>query len=237
MVQMVGTSRKELFKTEEFGLMADEVAQGALSHGLAWFKSHPIQPVGSYMDPIEYPYPDAVFFPREDPDSPTCCTKNEGVGLVGEYQISAQRNLWARYEMRRQGDPALGYDRLAAHDITNLRYPGHSLGEGLGWDVRARGMVYKRLDPAREPDETPNKVMGRSAFQVELRRMTLDLPEESALIVNSFADVTLPAAGVTIDGNGAYGITAPRRGAAGGELSRGRQRSARLFHDGVQLVH
>ena len=95
---------------------------------------------------------------------------------------------WARYEVKRQTDPAVGpYDTHAVHDITGERLhtgdPSEQNGEGLVWYIESTGYVFRRHDDTKPYNISPNEVVAKARVSTEIRRLKLQLPAECAYIV------------------------------------------------------
>ncbi len=168
---------------------ADNVARAGIIDALAWFRR------AGVTGTVGGGYNGSAFFPRFNANPDMRDTLDENIGLVKEYQLNSQKNLWARYEIRRQKDPNLGsvnaalpvdaatnppnpIDPLAAHDITNLRASAWDLGQGVVWGIESKGYVFQKntLDPTVAFNKAPNVVLATSRISSEFRRLYMDAP-------------------------------------------------------------
>lgn len=168
-------------------LYSEEAAQSGLADALTWFRRQTVQPVANPL-----PDPHDAFAPTESTGTVACCTLDASVGLVGEYLISPSKNIWARYEIRRQGPTSQNpVDPLAAHDISDQWFPGHSAGEGLVWSLTSTGYSFTKADPLKRFDEAPNKVLNQARFDLDIGYVALNLPAPSALIAPDISQIVL----------------------------------------------
>jgi hypothetical protein len=183
--QVIGTSSRATLQQANVASQADNIARAGIVDAIMWFRNQSKQPVGNYSDPTTYPYPDAIFYPRQS----TGDTINEAVGLVKEYQLNANSNLWAHYEVRRQTvnnvtTPSAN-DPRAVHDVTGLRLPS-AAGQGLAWYIESAGYVYAQVSPSSTTayNQAPNKVLAHARVSMEIRRLALTLPSGAVVITN-----------------------------------------------------
>jgi hypothetical protein len=193
--QMISTSRDQTDQQAHFYAQADNVARAGLVDAIAWFRRQRVQPVATTV-----PYPDAAFQPLAAAGD----TDDESIGLVREYPISQTSSLWARYEVKRVNDPS-NPDPHAVRDITDKRFEGESAGRGLCWSLESLGYVYRRRDSAAPFNVAPNEIVARSRMGTEIRRLTMRLPVDAAVIVNNRDGVTLDFNG-WITGGSAVGL-------------------------------
>lgn len=198
-IRLIELSQKETKQQLSTTAQADNVARAGLIDAVSWFRRQTPQPVRSLSDPVAYPYPDAAFYPRVSTITALSDTIDEAVGLVKEYQLAEGTGLWARYEVLRQtsnnvADPAT-HNARAVHDITDKRVEGYSAGEGLCWSLESVGYVYRLRDPNVAFNVAPNQVVAKSRMATEIRRLTMTLPLNAAVIVNNRSNVTLNANG------------------------------------------
>jgi len=205
-MQLVTISRRDTQHNLKILAQADQVARAGLVDAIAWFKRQPIQPVRSSANPIEYPYPDAAFFPRTSTDPVTSATLDESVGLVKEYSVSEVSWLWARYEIKRQQDPSANpHDPRAVHDLTESSVDGFSAGDGLAWYIESAGYVYRLKDSSLPFNQPPNEIIAISRASTEIRRLAVALPVNAAVIVTDRVNVTVNSNG-RITGNNDAGL-------------------------------
>ena len=180
---LIIASRQDTGLHQNVLTQADNVARAGLVDAMSWFKRQTIQPTKSGVPPTAYDYPDAAFNPKYDINPFVSDTMDESIGLVKEYQLSEDNLTWVRYELYRQKDPASNpYDEHAVHDITEQRIDGRENGEGWVWYLESAGYVYRRRDPAKAFNESPNEILARVRAASEIRLVTLNLPAHSAVV-------------------------------------------------------
>ncbi len=185
MINMNKISNEKTKLQRMTGLTAENVAEAGIEHALQWFrKQQAALPVNEQGNPIRknaLPYEDAAFQPLNfDPLHPNNTnysdTIDESTGIVKEYSL-ADAVHWARYEVRRQ--PVGDLNANAVHDITHLRIPGHTSGEGLVWEVVSKGYIFQKLDAAKLYDQLPNKIIARATSKAELWSLQLNLATDA----------------------------------------------------------
>lgn len=184
-VQLVVNAFKESKHQQSYIAEAENVARAGLVDAIAWFKRQPQQPVRSGFPPTFQPWADGAFNPKFSTNPLHCDTIDESIGLVKEYPLSEDGLRWARYEVRRQTNPAVApYEPFAVHDITAERlHTGEKSGEGLVWYLASTGYVYRRRNPAVPFNVWPNEIIAKVKVSTEIRRISLRLPAECAYIV------------------------------------------------------
>jgi len=202
--QLIETSFKEMKLQQSYILQAENVARAGLVDAIAWFRRQSTQPVKSGVPPAPGCWEDGAFNPKTSTDPAHCDTIDESIGLVKEYQLSETGLLWARYEVKRQTNPAVApYDPHAVHDITAERlHTGEQKGEGLVWYIESVGYVYRRKDSSKAFNVSPNEVIGKARVSTEIRRISLRLPAECAYIVNNGGGYSASSRKVKIYKNG-----------------------------------
>jgi hypothetical protein len=201
-MQLMEISHRETKQQLKISAQATNIAAAGLIDAVSWFRRQNTQPVRSFSDPVAYPYADAAFYPRQSSND----TIDESVGLVKEYELTSGTDLWARYEVRRQADPALNaVDEDAVHDVTDKRVQGFQAGEGLCWSIGSIGYVYRLRDPNVAFNASPNVVVARSRVSTEIRRLSITLPVNAAVIKTSRNNTTLTNNG-RITGVAAVGL-------------------------------
>lgn len=211
--QLIVTSYKETKTQQNVVAESDNVARAGLVDALAWFKRQSQQPVSSGVPPgykTGYSWVDGAFYPRYNIDRTKCDTIDESIGLVKEYQLSLDGAKWARYEVRRQGDPATHpYEARSAHDVTSQRIFNRQDGEGYVWYLESFGYVYMNRNPDAAFNVSPNKIIATARSSTEIRRLTLTLPAECAVIVKNGGSGSAYSVAVNhngkIDGGPHYG--------------------------------
>jgi hypothetical protein len=172
---------------------AENAARAGLVDAISWFRRQTTQPV---RQTASHPYPDAAFAPQYSSNSATSDTIDASIGLVKEYQLTDDNKLWARYEVRKQtpswtstSDP--NYNSKAVHDITESRVQGYSNGSGLVWYLESTGYVYRRDDSSAAYNTAPNQVIAKTRVSTEIRRITITLPANCAVVINNRGNVTM----------------------------------------------
>ncbi|MFA5160754.1 MAG: hypothetical protein WC421_00755 [Elusimicrobiales bacterium] len=185
--QLIATSHKETKIQQHVLTEADNLARAGLVDCISWFKRQTVQPVRSGVPPTLYSYPDAAFYPRYNANPLLRDTIDESTGLVKEFPITNDNSKWGRYELQRQTvNPASGGANVhAVRDITGDRVDGHYSGEGLVWYLESAGYIYKKVDPAKAYNVSPNVVLSRVRASTEIRRISLSLPMEAAFTVKN----------------------------------------------------
>lgn len=201
-MQMVQVSSKRTRQQTHLSVQADNVARAGLIEAISWFRRQATQPVRSSSDPVAYPWADAAFFPRENAIEALADTMDEDIGLVKEYALTEDTNVWGRFEIRRQQDTATNpEDTQAVHDISHKRIEGASAGDGLAWYVESTGIVFRRKDSGVAFNVAPNEVIGRARVATEIRRIALTLPANGAVITRRRNLVTCSNNGRIVGGN------------------------------------
>lgn len=181
--QLIVTSLRESHKQKAIYAQAEAIAKAGVTDALSWFRRQQSQPVRSGYPVPGGTYPDAAFYPRQDTD-----TIEESIGLVKEELMISDPPVYGRYEVKRQSvdnyvNPSLT-DPDAVHDITGQKLQGRYAGEGLIWSIESKGYVFVKRDPAKEYNESPNEILGRATISTEFRRITIQLPTNSAVFID-----------------------------------------------------
>jgi len=191
--QMIKISHQDTKMQLSYTGQAENTARAGLIDTIYWFKRQVEQPVRSNRDPIKYPYADAAFDPQYNSDPTKSDTIDQSIGIVKEYFLTDTGPLWARYEVRRQKDPAYyPYDSTAVQDITAQRVSGRIAGEGLVWYIESRGYIYKKLDAGKSFNQAPNVIVSRARVATEIRRLDLSLNANAACITNTGGSSSSP---------------------------------------------
>lgn len=207
--RLMGLSRHDTNKIMSKDQSRD-IARGGVLDALHWFRRQTTQPVGKISDPSGILYPDAAFAP-DNSNTPKGGSIEPTMGLVKEYEFSPEKNIWARHEVRRQsvdnsGNPSVT-DPRAAHDISALRSPTASAGDGLAWSLVCRGIVYQRNSPLAAFDQPPNRILSETFAYSEIRKISIssNILSQRAVIVTPNANTIEPLEYTTISGE----FTAP----------------------------
>lgn len=170
---------------------AQAVAEAGLVDAYAWFRRQSVQPV-------------TTFAPRLDlsVDPPINETDDPSIGLVREYEVSAQ--LWARYEVR-HATPAEAYTDAnqnglfdpgepftdtngngkwdASRETQDISLERGQSGAGAIWLLVSRGMVFRRPRLDLPLGEGPNVRLASARVATEIRRLALTPPSEGVYCV------------------------------------------------------
>jgi hypothetical protein len=76
------------------------------------------------------------------------------------------------------------------HDITSKLGKGNA-GEGLAWQLEARGIVYLRLDSNAAYNASPNHVVESMRLSEQILALGLRRPAESAVLVGTASGISL----------------------------------------------
>jgi len=188
--QLISTSFKETKYQQNFVAEAENVARAGIVDTISWFRRQSTV-VKSGPSPTPPHWIDEPFNPKYDADPTKSYTIDENIGLVKEYQLSENGVKWARYEIKRQTNPAVApYDSNAVHDITGSRIPSKQDGDGLAWSIVSTGYVYRKVGtgPFTSP---PDILISRAKVSTEIRRIDITRPENSAVIVGNANNVVI----------------------------------------------
>jgi len=198
-VQRITTSFKETKYQLNAIAEAENIARAGLVDAVSWFRRQKSQPVASGYPPIKYSWPDGAFDPKYNTNPSKCDTIDESIGIVKQYKLSEDNNIWVRYEVRRQQELAI-YDPNAVHDITAQRIFDKQNGEGLLWSIVSFGYVYNYVSTATPFNIAPNKIIAKAQVSTEIRRMYVNPPVESAYIVKDGGTAISPTVIINING-------------------------------------
>jgi hypothetical protein len=173
---------------------ANNMARAGLLDAMSWFRRQP-NIVSSLANPTLYSYPDQAFAPQYSTNTAQSDTMDSSIGIVEQYQIDSNNTLWGRYEVH---IATQGYqsDPNSVHDISALRIPGQQAGAGLAWYLASTGYVFRNVNPAVPFNQSPNQIVGTAKVVTEIRRVSLILPLQAAVIVGG------PNVAVTATNNG-----------------------------------
>jgi len=167
------------------------IAKSGLQEGVSWFNRQTSQPVKYESSDAEQNCADQAFFPKENTSIPEKGdTLDESIGLVKEYRLD--QNLYGRFILKRQDcDNPTPH---AVRDIT-LERGKNSLsnlddGQGISWYLESEAILYEKNDPNAEPDESPNRILGKRIVGTEISRLKLSPPSKSAVTVFGTATST-----------------------------------------------
>ncbi|MEZ5963789.1 MAG: hypothetical protein R3F56_08080 [Planctomycetota bacterium] len=210
-----------------------QFARAGLIEALGWFRKQTSQPV-------------MAFDPRLDTlaTPPVLDTQEPDIGIVREFQISGL--VWGRYEVWKQWDSDPNPTRLAwrrqvqCEDISAQR---GSAAAGNVWLVRSVAYVFQRPDDTKAYNVAPNRVLGSSILETELRRLTLVPPGMAAVCCGTAAGSAVRDK-TNIQGAGGAAVYYRRNGTttftvSGGAVTQGgvtRNTSTQIYDDSVTAV-
>jgi hypothetical protein len=199
--QFLATSSRSTLQQMNVRTEAENAARGGLTDTITWFRNQSKQPVGSYSNTSAYPYPDAAFAPLQSNGD----TIDQSLGLVQEYPLRNNSNLYARYQVLQQANPATNpWNSHAVHDITASRLPPpYYNGQGLAWYIESAGYIYIKNSSTTAYNQWPNRVLANASVSVEIRRIALNTAT-SALTVDNPNNVTLTNNGRLAGGTTTY---------------------------------
>ncbi len=182
-----------------------DIARGGILDAVNWFRRQTLQPVASESPTAgRYPTPDAAFAPTTSTSEPDGGSMDAAVGLVKEYELSPERNFWARHEVRRQAGSTP--DPHAAHDISALRFANVPAGEGRAWSLVSRGIVFEKIDADAAFNQAPNRVVRDAFAYSEIQRFLIAIPPPAAVVTPDAKDSLVFRSYTTVDGQTAPGV-------------------------------
>ncbi|MDD5260023.1 MAG: helix-turn-helix domain-containing protein [bacterium] len=194
--RMISVSAKDTKHQLLTTAMADNIAKAGLIDTVSWFRKQMIVKGTGY-----YPNPDDAFYPRQASGD----TEDEATGLVKTYLLNDEEQTWARYEIKRQPASPQPYDAHAVHDITDQR-TNFPAGDGLVWYLESQGFIYKKVDPTKNYNEEPNRVLSKSRMSGEIRQLSMSLPVNAAVSCVQGNQVHVNSNGIIDGGTDAYGV-------------------------------
>ncbi len=166
---LIEANNKVVGRQLAFYGQASNAAQAGLVEALAWFRKQQTQPV-------------TAFGPRRDLNAnpPLNETDDATIGIVRDYEISRQSNVWGRYEVRRS----------AVTDVSTAR---GKTGSGIVWQVQSVGIVYVRntSDMTVAYNTPPNRVIATQTASTEFQRLSMVLPGQAGINSSRGDRVTL----------------------------------------------
>lgn len=210
-----------------------QFARAGLIEALGWYRKQTSQPV-------------LTFNPRLDTAAtpPVLDTQDPDIGIVREFQISGL--IWGRYEVWKQWDTDPNPTRLAWRrqvQCTDISTRRGSSAPGNVWLLRSVAYVFQRSDSAKAYNAAPNRVLGSSILETELRRMTL-VPPGMAAVCCGTASGSAIRDRVNIQGAGGNAVYYRRSGTSsitvsGGAVTQGgvtRNTTTQTYDDSVTAV-
>jgi hypothetical protein len=176
---LMDANNKVIGRQLTFYGQASNAAQAGLVEALSWFRKQATQPV-------------TTFAPQRNLASnpPLNETDDAAIGIVRDYEISHQSNIWGRYEVR----------KTAVVDVSRGR---GKTGSGTVWQVQSLGIVYVRnaSDMNVPYNQAPNKVLNTQTAQTEFQRMSMVLPGQAGINSDRADRVTLTTRARVFGGN------------------------------------
>jgi len=145
---------------------ANAFAKAGLTEALAWYRRQSTQPVTTFAPALD-----------QGAVPPVLDTMDPAVGLVREFEITG--SLYGRYEVPLNEVEDISLSRGMMSDCGGV------------WLLLSRGYVYRRNDPTKEFNETPNTVLTRTHLTTEIRRFTLTPPAKAAICAPSGTDLDI----------------------------------------------
>ncbi len=178
---------------------ANQFARSGITEALAWFRRQTSQPVLDF-EPIVDNLATPPIVDSDDPD----------VGIMREFSIAG--NTWGRYEVWKEwaADPDL--TRLAWRQQMELRDISTERGQsspGGSWRLRSIGYVFRRNNPSMAFDEQPNRILASQRLEIEISRLLLAPPGQSALSVADGNSAHINTKGRIVGGATGSGIYYP----------------------------
>lgn len=153
------------------------VALAGINHAISWLKRQPSQPV-TVFDPKAN-----TNDPDEEPETPP---GEEPIGLVNEFLIDAQNNVWGRYEVARSLNAPARSPLPTTGPRDTTHYPGgigwyaedigRQRGQAAGtvWRFRCRGYVFTKKDGYTVWTDPKAR---KTTLEAEVRRTTPNFRE------------------------------------------------------------
>lgn len=174
-----------------------QAANAGLSDTLSWFRRQ--TGTVAAFDPVLDPggVCPGVGVDHTPPHNPVRNdTDDMAIGVVREYQVSAQGNVYARYESRKNPTPATGAGVI---DISLLR--GQTAPARI-WQIESEGIVYVKNDAAVAFSVAPNRVLSRRTLRADVRRVEVTPPALAAVCTGPGAQVNIQGNGSVVGGAG-----------------------------------
>ncbi len=171
MLRAASTQSVVKFRVES---QATQFARSGLTDALNWLRRQTSQPVAAF-NPILDTSADPQILDTDEPE----------IGLVREFEIEG--DVWGRYEVWKEWDADPDAKRLAwrkqyeCKDITGER---GVYGSGNVWFLRAVGYVFLRRDSNKPYNAKPNRILSSVLLGIEVRRLSLQPPTQTALSVH-----------------------------------------------------
>lgn len=180
---------------------ASQFARSGITECLSWFKKQTTQPVLTFAPVLDT----GVVPPRNETDDPD-------IGLVRDFRITG--NVWGRYEIYKPWDADPDSSRLAFRKRVQIRDISLESGQpvtGIVWRIACIGIVYRRNDGTKKPDQWPNTVIAKDVLETEFHRtLSLTPPGKAALCAARGDLVTLGNRARVLGGKDGAGLYYPQ---------------------------
>lgn len=226
---------------------AENAARAGLVDAINWYRrqngyvAYYAQPVVSTPTPnpgcAGCQYIDDAFAPTQN--ASTQDTMDASVGIVQQYPIngatirlSNTNNIWARYEIRKQPNPAFTPPpaptptvdpRTTVHDITGEKITTALDGEGWIWSLFSTGYIFINNDSTKAYNQYPNKVLASAQMSTEIRKLALNIPANAAAMTPNMRNIVVKNNGILngLSGGTTYFACAAYSNAASGPVTTG----------------
>lgn len=197
---------------------AENAAKAGLQDATNWFRRQSNTVSYYFPNTGPTPTPQPQFQYIDDAFAPLTIkqdTLDQTIGIVNQYplngaivKLAGTNNLWARYEVRRQSNPAATPGPTATlnpkgvHDITGERIPTALNGQGLVWSLYSTGYIYINNDSNQPYNSAPNKVLASAQMSTEIRKMSFNLPVTAAALAYDMTTISVQGNGILNGGSG-----------------------------------
>lgn len=172
------------------------VALAGINHAVQWLQKQSNQPVLVFDPKVA----DPALNPDEESET---AAAEENLGLVHEFTIDPNRNLWGRYEVGRSSwapspaptrSPNVGYEGAysplyasdaltwTAEDVSRQR---GAADNGLIWRIRSRGYIFERDSASTPFSPSSPKPLEQMTLQAEVKLTAFKFPTAA---LYSFSD-------------------------------------------------
>lgn len=178
------TSSKEIHLEYVQRAQAVNVAEAGISEAISWFKNRETQPV-------------LEFSPRRDLSADPVINETDDptIGIVREFALETGEKKYGRYEVL----------KTLTKDISQER--GLPI-VGTVWYIVSLGIVYQKNNGTKKYYEPPNKVLDSVVMDTEIRRLSMYMPADAAILSANRGDWVLLNNRLRIIGpNQGYAVT------------------------------
>jgi hypothetical protein len=177
-----------------------EIAKSGLTEALGWFRKQTSQPATNFQPVLDL-LSDPQVLDTEEPD----------IGIVRQWKITGA--VWCRYEVWKDWSADPDPERLAWRNqmlIRDVSAERRAVGSGAVWKLRSIGYVFRRVEPTLAFDQFPNQVIGHEILEMEIRRLSLQPPGQSAVSILDGNSAHINTKGRIIGGSDGAGIFYPQ---------------------------